>query len=792
MNERTMRVLEFAKIKELLLTHASSALGREQIEELQPATDRDAIHQALQETTEARAIFRTEDFPLKGLVDVRASLRRAALGAILQPSDLLEIGMVCVCSRRAHGFFREKMETYPLLSSYGQHLVSCKDLEESIDEAISEFAEVKDSASSKLRSIRNDIRTLQGRLKQRLETMVRSPAVQKFLQEPLVTMRNERYVLPVKVEYRGQVPGIIHDQSASGSTLFIEPMSAVEISNDLRRKMAEAEQEVERILAALSEQVQAVAATLRNNLQILAQLDLAMAKGRLSYQQKAVAPFINEAGYIDLKNARHPLLPQATVVPSNVYLGKDFNVLLITGPNTGGKTVTLKTVGLLALMAQSGLHIPADEGSEVAVFENIFADIGDEQSIEQSLSTFSSHMINIIDITRRADHRSLVLLDELGAGTDPTEGAALAMAIIDYLYSIGCRLLATTHYSELKSYAYQTAGVQNASVEFDVETLRPTYRLMIGLPGKSNAFEITSRLGLSADLIEHARTYLSGEQLRLEDLLKQLEASRVQTRADQTAAHVLRREAEVKSAELSQRLDEFKREEKRLLERARQEARGLLQGHREEIDQLLSDLRQALDQARADGVDANQVLEETRQRLRSLQADTAPSAIEKRELPKAKIAADRHFQAGDEVLVKHLGQKGQLLEDPSESGEVQVQLGALRLSCRLEQLEKLVSSSKPQTSRTSFNIVNLERSRVPVELDLRGQTVDDAILRVDKYLDDASVAGLPSVSIIHGKGTGALRNGIREYISKHQHVLSHRLGNPGEGGSGVTVVELRK
>lgn len=791
MNERTLRVLEFAKIKQLLLAQASSALGRERIEALQPVIDVDSISQALRETTEARTIYRTEDFPLKGLIDVRASLRRAALGAVLQPADLLEIAAICVCSRRAHGFFREKTDAYPLLSSYGQKLVPCRELELAIDEAVSEFGEVKDNASSMLRKIRSEIRTLQGRLKQRLETMVRSPAVQKFLQEPLVTVRNERYVLPVKLEYRNQVPGIIHDQSASGSTLFIEPMSAVEISNDLRRKTAEEEQEVERILAALSQEVQAVADSLRQNLNMLAQLDLAMAKGRLSYLQKAVPPVVNETGYIDLKNARHPLLPPETVVPSSVHLGKDFNVLLITGPNTGGKTVTLKTVGLLAVMAQAGLHIPADEGSELAVFETIFADIGDEQSIEQSLSTFSSHMTNIIDITQRADHRSLVLLDELGAGTDPTEGAALAMSIIDYLYGLGCRLLATTHYSELKSYAYQTEGVQNASVEFDVETLRPTYRLMVGLPGKSNAFEIASRLGLAGNLIEHARTYLSGEQLRLEDLLKQLEASRVQTRADQTAAHVLRREAEVKAEELAQRLQQLKQEETKILERAKQEARALLQSYRQDIDQMLGELRGALEQAHADQAHANQVAEAARQKLRSLQAETAPSITQAPKLPQARMADDREFKAGDEVLVKHLGQKGRLLDDPAGTGEVQVQLGALRLACRLEQLEKLVSS-KPQVTSSGFNMVNLGRASVSLELDLRGQTVDEALLRVDKYLDDASVAGLSSVSIIHGKGTGVLRNGVREFISKHQHVLSYRLGGPREGGTGVTVIELRR
>mgnify|MGYP000917345568 CR=1 FL=1 len=792
MNERTLRVLEFAKIKELLLAQASSSLGREKIEELEPLVDAASILQALQETTEARAIYRTEDFPLKGLIDVRASLRRATLGAMLQPTDLLEVASLCVCSRRAHGFFREKTEQYPLLSSYGQQLVPCRELELAIDDAISEFGEVKDSASSNLRKIRNDIRTLQGRLKQRLEAMVRSPAMQKFLQEPIVTLRNDRYVLPVRLEYRNQVPGIIHDQSASGSTLFIEPMSAVEISNDLRRKTAEEEQEVERILGELSQEVQAVGDMLRQNLSLLAQLDLAMAKGKLSYLQKAVQPMINEDGYLNLKNARHPLLSAETVVPSSVYLGKEFNALLITGPNTGGKTVTLKTVGLLALMAQAGLHIPADEGSELAVFQTIFADIGDEQSIEQSLSTFSSHMINIIDITERADYSSLVLLDELGAGTDPTEGAALAMSIIDYLSGLGCRLLATTHYSELKAYAYQTEGVQNASVEFDVETLRPTYRLMIGLPGKSNAFEIARRLGLAEHLIDHARNYLTGEQLRLEDLLNQLEASRVETRAEQTAAHVLRREAETKAEELGQRLEQLKQEEGKILERAKQEARTIIQSYRQEMEQTLAELKAALEQVQTGKAhEASQVAEAARQKLRSLQAETAPSIASTRHLQKARIATDRDFKAGDEVLVKHLGQKGQLLDDPTEGGEVQVQLGALRLACRLEQLEKLMVS-KPQANQAGFNLVNLGRNSVPLELDLRGQTVDEALLRIDKYLDDASMAGLSSVSIIHGKGTGVLRNGVRDFISTHQHVLSYRLGGPGEGGTGVTVVELRR
>lgn len=792
MNERTLRVLEFTKLKERLLVYASSALGRERIEQLLPLLDCEQVEQALAETSEARAICRTEDFPLQGLLDVRSGLQRAALGAMLQPEELLNIAQLCACSRRANRFFREKSSAYPLLTRYGQGLVPLPDLETAINAAISEYGEIRDSASPKLRKVRTDMRTLQNRVKERLDGMVRSSTVQKYLQEPIVTLRDDRYVLPVKLEYRSQVPGIIHDQSASGATLFIEPMAVVEINNDLRRLQAEEEQEIERILRELAELVQADSDDLQLNIGLLAHLDFCMSKGKFSYDLRAVQPLVNRQAYLHLKNARHPLLPRERVVANTVYLGREFSVLLITGPNTGGKTVTLKTVGLLSLMAQSGLHIPADEGSEVTVFDNIFADIGDEQSIEQSLSTFSSHMTNIVDITVRADERSLVLLDELGAGTDPAEGAALAMSIVDYLHALGARVVATTHYSELKSYAYQKPGVQNASVEFDVETLQPTYRLTIGLPGKSNAFEISSRLGLSDYLIAHAREYLSGEQMQVEDLIKQLEDSRKEAEGERDTARQMRLQAESSKQALEQRLRELERDEERILTRAKQEARALLNRQKQEMDQLLADLRAAA--LRADSEPAKtsmQELEEARQQFRRLQGETEAEGPAPQRKPQLKVAGDRDFRAGDEVLVKHLGQRGRLLSDPSDGGEVQVQLGALRLGCRVEQLEKLLSE-KPTAPQPSYQVVNMSRQGVRMELDLRGQTVDESILKVDKYLDDAALAGMPQVHIIHGKGTGALRNAVRDYLKTHAAVQNYRFGGPAEGGTGVTVVELKK
>ncbi|HSL93679.1 MAG TPA: endonuclease MutS2 [Bacillota bacterium] len=785
MNERALRVLEFGRIREMLIQRISSPLGRELAEALTPQTDVQAVARLQEETSEARAITRTEEFPLRGLFDVRPAIRRAGLGATVSPEDLALLAQVMGVSRRSQGFFRDKSSVYPRLSIYGLQLTPLKHVEDEIAACIGESGEVLDSASDKLRRLRADIRSIHGGIKNKLESMIRSATVQKYLQDAIVTVRNNRYVLPVKAEYKGQVPGIIHDQSASGATLFIEPMVIVDMNNRLRQAEAQEEQEIERILRVLSELVGSHKDELLTNMECLAVLDLAMAKGRLSYELKCSEPALDGKS-LRLRQARHPLIPPQEVVPVDVTLGNGFSVLLITGPNTGGKTVTLKTIGLLSLMAQSGLHIPVQEGSHVRVFQSIYADIGDEQSIEQSLSTFSSHMTNITGIVKEADRESLVLLDELGAGTDPAEGAALAMSIVDCLHARGSLVVATTHYSELKAYAHVTDGVQNASVEFDLETLRPTYHLTIGLPGKSNAFEISARLGLDAGVIARARDYLTTDALKVEDLLQSLSAARESAFEDRRQAAVHKLAAENLLADTEKRLSSVRNKEEQLIAAARTEARALVQRTRREMDELLDELRKAQESAPA--ADLGRIIEGARKKWRVAgdglgQPDQAPGRVSKR-----AYSVDGEIAPGDDVLIEHLNQKAKILEIQGDIAVVQ--MGSMRANVALSGLRRL-AAAKPSEKRSTFQIVSRNRERVGLELDLRGETVDSAIMRIDKYLDDALIAGFPQVHLIHGKGTGALRIGVQEYLRTHPAVESFRYGQAGEGGSGVTVVKFK-
>lgn len=785
MNERAMRVLELCSVKDILKQHVSSTLGRELADMLNPSSDIGEVARLQAETTEARAISRTEEFPLRGLFDVRPAIRRAGLGAIVAPEDLSLLAQVMSVARRAQGFFRDKASLYPHLSVYGLKLTPLKHVEDEITSCIGESGEVLDRASDKLRRLRADIRSIQGGIKNKLESMVRSATVQKYLQDPIVTVRNGRYVLPVKTEYKGQVPGIIHDQSASGATLFVEPMVIVDMNNRLRQAEVQEEQEVEKILRMLSELVGGHKDELLTNMECLAVLDLAMAKGRMSYQLRCSEPSLDSKS-LRLKQARHPLIPSHEVVPVDVVLGIDFSVLLITGPNTGGKTVTLKTIGLLSLMAQSGLHIPAQEGSQVRVFETIYADIGDEQSIEQSLSTFSSHMTNITGIVREANHNSLVLLDELGAGTDPAEGAALAMSIVDRLHARGSLVVATTHYSELKAYAHVTDGVQNASVEFDLETLRPTYHLTIGLPGKSNAFEISARLGLDPDVISRARDYLTTDALKVEDLLQSLAVARESAFEDRRQAEVYKRSAEVMLSEAEMKLTSVRNKEEQLIAAARAEARSLIQRTRREMEELLDELRRA--QEGASAADFGRIIESARKKWRQAGENLGPLESVERVAQQVILSAEEHMSKGDDVLVAHLNQKGRILEIHGETAVVQ--MGSMRANISLTSLKRLGARQPEQ--RSSFQMVNRSREGVGLELDLRGETVDSAILRIDKYLDDALIAGFPQVHLIHGKGTGALRVGVQDYLRSHPAVGSFRFGQAGEGGSGVTVVKFKE
>lgn len=786
MNERTWRVLEYDKILTLLSERTSSSLGRELADGLRPSDDPVLVREMLGETTECRNMRDMgEQIPLGGIHDIRQAVKRADVGGVLGPEVLLQVAATLRASRQNKAFFDPRRERFPLLTDWAQGLGDFRPIERAIESAIGPGGEVLDSASPALGRIRAQLRTMQNRLKEKLDSMVRSSETVRYLQEPIVTLRNDRYVIPVRQEFKAMVPGIVHDQSASGATLFIEPMAVVEFNNQLRQLESQEEEEIRRILAELSARVGDSAPEIRASVDILAHLDFVVAKARLGEDQNAIEPIIEEGGVVVLVGARHPLLKGA-VVPINLELGRSFDTLVITGPNTGGKTVTLKTVGLLALMAQSGLHVPARHGTALSVFERVFSDIGDEQSIEQSLSTFSSHMTHIVSIlAQAADLRSLVLLDELGAGTDPTEGATLAMSILEHLHGRGVRTVATTHYAELKSFAYTHPGLENASVEFDVETLRPTYRLMLGTPGRSNAFEIATRLGLAKPLVDRAREMLTPEHNTVEKLIENIYT-------DEQAARERRREADMLRAKQEQTLRDFEsqklrfeNEKAQLLKQAREQARDLVERTRRESEDLIKLLREEAAQNRLE--EASKVvrgeLREQREKL-----DAALQA------PKARrpAAPPKGLKPGENVVAPGVGRQGIVLEVDSGAGTALVQMGIMKVSLPLDELERV--STQTQTGPGRTNVSSIEQGKtlsVGTELDLRGLTVEEAVMTVDKYLDDIALAGLPRARIIHGKGTGALRNAIISYLRQHSRVKSYRMGESGEGGAGVTVVELK-
>jgi len=786
MNERSIRVLELDKVKDCLAGLVTSPLGGDLAAALFPSGDRTQIERWLQETTEAKEVLRRGDLSLHGIADMRITVRRCLLGAVASPQELYHLAQVLGVARRTHRFFLERQGDFPLLAEHAGAIVLQKPLEDQILTCVNESGEILDRASEKLRRLRSDIRSAQAEIRAKLEGMLRSSVMQKYLQESLVTMRGDRYVLPIKVEHRGQVPGIVHDQSASGATVYIEPMAVVVISNRLRQLSAEEEHEVERLLRELSAAVGAQADAVQNNQRILGLIDFALAKGRLSSEWHCVGPELSLRQELDFLQARHPLIPREEVRPIDVRLGQDFSVMLITGPNTGGKTVTLKTIGLLSLMVQCGLHIPVAYGSRAAVFGTIFADIGDEQSIEQSLSTFSSHMSNIRLIVDQADSSSLVLLDELGAGTDPTEGAALAMAIVDEFFDRGARVVATTHYSELKAYAHTKTGVQNASMEFDVDSLRPTFKLTIGLPGKSNAFEISERLGLDLNVILRARGYLSGEVLRVEDLIRSLEKNRRETEEARTEAYSKRSQALSLEKQVQEKAERLKAREQEIIRRAESDAKVIINRAKHEMDALMVQLRQAQEAKTAQ--EMSNAMENVRHGWRDLAKDLEKDLDRAPAQPSDEVGQD--VSVGEEVMVTHLKQKGRVVEVKSPS-QATVQIGSIRASVDVRLLRKIEQKKQADVRPAAgFNMVDLNRSAVKIELDIRGHTVEEGVTRTDKYIDDALVSGLTQVHIIHGKGTGVLREGIRDFLNAHPRVSSYRYGNANEGGSGVTVVVL--
>lgn len=785
-DNRVLRILEYKHIIEKLKTYTASSLGKEKVEELQPSYDLKWVLNEQQATLEAFNIYRLKgDVPFGGIRDIRPWVKRAQIGGMLQASDLVDVADLLYGGRQLKQFLHPIFEEQelPTIQQWAQQITDVRELEREIRSCIDDHGQVMDSASSALRTSRAQIRSAEARIKQQLDRLTRSSSVKTMLQDPIVTIRNDRYCLPVKSDYRNQFGGMVHDQSSSGATLFIEPKEVVQINNELKEAKLREEKEVEKILRQLTANVAEETDPLLINVNALKELDFVFAKARFAKELKAIQPKINDQGYFHLKNARHPFIEAEEIVPVSFELGAAFTSLVITGPNTGGKTVTLKTLGLLTLMACSGLFIPAEEGSEMAVVSGVYADIGDEQSIEQNLSTFSGHMTNIIRILEAIDEQSLILLDELGAGTDPGEGAALAMAILDNIHQKGARVAATTHFSELKAYAYSQEGVQNASMEFDLQTLQPTYRLLVGIPGKSNAFAIARRLGLSDHVIEQAQSRMSAEETRVDSMISSLEENQRQTEHEVAEARRIRRETEQLREKLARNQEQLERDKQQAMERAQLEANEYVLKMKEEAEEIIRDLR-----SRSDGlghikdhelIDARKKLDEaseqTRERKVAHGSRTSGAS-------KGKVA----FQPGDQVYVHSFGQKGYIVEKV-QGREYLVQLGIMKMKVPYDQME-IVQQKQPVFQPTMS--VQTSQETVRTELDIRGQTVDEAVMKVDKYLDDALISGYHQVSIIHGKGTGQLRKGIHEFLKGHGRIKTFRLGESGEGGSGVSVVQF--
>ncbi|WP_434797653.1 endonuclease MutS2 [Terrisporobacter vanillatitrophus] len=792
MDQKSLKVLEYNKIIDLLATKASSSLGLKYIEELIPKPNYKEVKDMLEETSEAQGILiKRGHVNLGGIQDISDSVKRAEIGAVLDPGSLLKISDNLRAARNLRRSLtpgEEEDFNYPIIQSLSNALYVYRDIEEEINNAIISEIEISDNASPTLRSIRRGILQKNQSIRSKLNSIISSTTYQKYLQDAIISVRGDRFVVPVKAEYRSQVSGIIHDQSSSGATLFIEPMSIVEMNNELRKLKLDEQEEIERILSELTKLVGEVAGDILSNQVILGKLDFAFAKGKLSLSMKAIEPILNEEKNINIKNGRHPLLNADKVVPNNIYLGEDFDTLVITGPNTGGKTVTIKTIGLFALMTQSGLHIPADYGSIMCVYDNIFADIGDEQSIEQSLSTFSSHMTKIVGILNEVTSDSLVIFDELGAGTDPIEGAALAIAILEDVNMAGAKCIATTHYSELKNYALTKDRVENAAVEFDVNTLSPTYKLLIGVPGKSNAFEISRKLGLRDDIIDKAKEFINTDNIELEDVLQNVEKNRIKAEQEREEAERLKKEIEEIKAEYDRKLEKLAISKDKMMEKARTEAFSITRQAKEEADNILKELR-SMEMEMA-SKEKNKKIEALRKELADSMGNLQPS-VKSMIVPKVSNKEIKDLKAGDEVKVITLNQDGTVVSVDKKKKEAVIQMGIMKMTLPFKALQMAQKEKKSIVTKSTRKIISSKSGSVKSEVDLRGMNLEEAIVEVDKYLDDACVAGLETVTIIHGVGTGVLKKGLQDVLKKNKHVKSQRPGQYGEGGMGVTIVEIR-
>ena len=791
MNQKALKTLEFDKIIHRLTEHAASVGAKKKCMELVPVTSLWEIERAQTQTADAlRRIWQKGSISFGGIRDIRGSIKRLEIGGILGMGELRQIMSLLETAGQVqkYGAHEREDEKADSLDESFEFLNPVPSLCSEIRRCILADDEIADDASSALFSIRRSMRQMNDKVHNTLNAMVNG-AVRTYLQDAVITMRDGRYCLPVKAEHRSQVPGMIHDQSATGSTLFIEPMAVVKLNNDFKELLLKEQQEIEKILSELSEKTAAYADQISGDYDVLVELDFIFAKAILAKEMNAVRPVFNDQRRISIKEGRHPLLDPKKVVPVTVRLGDDFRLLIITGPNTGGKTVSLKTVGLFTLMGQAGLHIPAFEGSELGVFGDVFADIGDEQSIEQSLSTFSSHMTTIVSILKNMDTNSLVLFDELGAGTDPTEGAALAVSILDHLQKQGIRTMATTHYSELKVYALSTEGVENACCEFDVESLRPTYRLLIGIPGKSNAFAISSRLGLPDFLIDDAKKHLSAKDISFEDIIAELEHSRVTLEKEQMEIQSYKEEIRKLRNELQKKQENIDQRKEKLLKDANDKAAAILQEAKDYADETIKNFHK-FGKANISIKDMEQQRSRLREKIDAAQSKSPSTTTAK---PKKKVKADK-LHIGDKVRVLSLNLEGTVSTLPNAKGDLFVQMGILRSQVNVRDLEFIGEAENLAASKNMSGSGKIRMSKsalISTEINLIGMTVDEAMGHLDKYLDDAYLAHVPSVRIVHGKGTGALRTAVQQHLKRCKYIKSYRLGTFGEGDAGVTIAEFK-
>ncbi len=791
MKEKSKSVLEFDKIIEKVAGFAETKMGKEEVYKLDTSHNLEGVKFKQEQTAQALSIIIEKGSPpLGGISDIKEYVKRGAVGGIISLRGLLNCADTLRAARLLKNYvlLNNDDRNYDLLEDLCNSIYVNKDIEERIYSVIISEEEIADDASPELKRIRREIQIKNNSIKNKINSIVSSSSMQKYLQEAIVTMRNDRYVIPVKKEYRSMVKGIIHDQSATGSTLFIEPMALVEMTNDIANLKIEEKKEIERILLELSMMIGDISEEMLNNQEILKELDFIFAKGKYAISINGIEPKINDRGYIRIKKGRHPLISPELVVPIDAVLGDEYTTLIITGPNTGGKTVSLKTLGLFTLMGMAGLHLPAEYGTEISVFSAVYADIGDEQSIEQSLSTFSSHMTNIVKILKEVDEKSFVLFDELGAGTDPTEGAALAIAILDTLHERKILTAATTHYSELKLYALTTEGVINGSVEFDVETLSPTYKLLIGIPGKSNAFEISRKLGLQQEIIDKAKKNIETEKIEFEDALKQIEENRIYIEEKKQEIDRLESESKKKHSDFLMKERKSLEKSEKIIDEANYEARKIVENAKREAAEIIKELRKLnLEMDKDKNRRVNELRQALNEKTKELSENIYSDIIEEEDT----IDTDTPLKIGDSVTVRNLNQKGFIISDVDDSQTVMVQIGLIKTKVKKSDLIKIKSDEEVKQKTNASRKVRLRTSSINPTIDIRGYNLDDALLELDKYLDDAFMSNLNEVQVIHGKGTGVLREGVRQFLKNHKHVKESRLGTFNEGGDGVTIVKFK-